>query len=115
MSRNKYLFVSVPSSVASSGHKDDAIQAIQKAVNESNGTVTPFAIPEFKVGTLDTLIQQSEELGKLQGLCMGVVGKVGDTLGNILDGDEDKISQHKTVSDSMYGAISYRSRRRMAG
>ena len=112
MSKNKYLFVSVPSSVTPSGHKEDAIAAIQKAVTDAYGTVTPFAVPEFKVGTLDTLIQQSEELSKLQAVCAGVVSKVGDTLRNILDGDEDKISQHKTVNDSTcgvpYSADAYR-------
>jgi V-type H+-transporting ATPase subunit C len=97
---NKYLFLSVPSSITPSGHKDDAIQALQKAVNESYGTVSPLSIPEFKIGTLDALIQQSEELAKLEGMCQGVVSKVGDTLKNILDGDEGKIAQHKSVNDS---------------
>ena len=97
---NKYLFVSVPSSITPSGHRDDAIQSLQKAVNESYGTVLSLSVPEFKIGTLDALIQQSEELAKLEGMCQGVVGKVGDTLKNILDGDEEKMAQHKSVNDS---------------
>ena len=99
--QNKYLFLSVPSSITPSGHKDDAIQSLQKAVNESYGSVQTLAIPEFKVGTLDALLQQSEELAKLEALCEGVVGKVGDTLKSILDGDEVKMAQHKSVNDSM--------------
>jgi V-type H+-transporting ATPase subunit C len=98
---NKYLFLSVPSSITLSGHKDDAIQALQKAVNEGYGTVQPLSVPEFKVGTLDGLIQQTEDLGRLQGLCDSVVAKVGDCLKNILDGNEEKMSQHKSVNDSM--------------
>lgn len=98
--QTKYLFIAVPSSVASSGHKDDAIDTIQKAANPSNGTVTQFPCPDFKIGTLDALIQQSEELSKLEGLCKGVVSKVGDTLKNVLDGDQDKMAMHKTVNDS---------------
>lgn len=98
----KYLAVSVPSSITPSGHKEDAIGAIQKVVGPTNGDVTNFNIPEFKIGTLDALLQQSEELSKLEGLCNSVVGKVGDTLKNILDGDEEKISMHKNVNDSMY-------------
>ena len=102
MSKNtKYLFVSVPSSVTPSGHKDDALQAVQTAANDY-ATVSPFAIPEFKIGTLDALIQQSEELAKLSGMCEGVVSKVGDSLRNILEGDEGKIAQQKTVNDSMF-------------
>jgi len=102
MSKNvKYLFVSVPTSIAPSGHKDDALQSLQKAINESYGTVTAFSIPDFKIGTLDALLQQSDELSKLEGLCQGTVAKVGDTLRNILDGDDKKIAQHKAVNDSM--------------
>ncbi|EXJ58919.1 V-type H+-transporting ATPase subunit C [Cladophialophora yegresii CBS 114405] len=95
----KYLFVSVPSSITPSGHKDDAVAAVQKAANPSNGTVLPLAVPEFKIGTLDALLQQSDELAKLGGVCASVVSKVGDTLRNVLDGDEEKIAMHKTVND----------------
>lgn len=108
MSKNsKYLFISVPSSITPSGHKDDAIQSLQTAVNESYGTVLPLSIPEFKIGTLDALIQQSEELAKLESMCNGVVSKVGDTLKNILDGDEEKMAQHKSVNDSACLALYY--------
>ena len=102
MSKPKYLVLAVPSSITPSGHRDDALGSIQKAVNPSYGDVSSFNVPEFKIGTLDALIQQSEELGKLEGLCNGVVSKVGDTLKNILDGDEDKIQMHKSVNDSMH-------------
>ena len=63
------------------------------------GTVTPFNIPPFKVGTLDILVQQADELAKLATSCEGAVGKVGDTLRNILEGDEEKIQQQKMVND----------------
>ena len=105
---NRYLFLSVPSSITPSGHKDDAIQSLQKAVNESYGTVLPLSIPELKIGTLDALIQQSEELAKLEGMCQSVVGKVGDTLKNILDGDEEKMAQHKSVNDSAWTKLQCR-------
>ncbi|KAI1630261.1 V-type H+-transporting ATPase subunit C [Exophiala viscosa] len=95
----KYLVVSVPSSVAPSGHKDDAISAVQKAVSPTYGDVSNFNIPDFKIGTLDALLQQSDELGRLEGVCNSVVSKVGDTLKNVLDGDEEKITMHKNVND----------------
>ncbi|KIW99614.1 uncharacterized protein Z518_11027 [Rhinocladiella mackenziei CBS 650.93] len=96
---SKYIAVSVPSSVTPSGHKEDAISSLEKAVNPSNGEVIPFSVPEFKIGTLDALLQQSDDLAKLEGLCNAVVSKVGDTLKNILDGDEEKIAMHKNVND----------------
>jgi V-type H+-transporting ATPase subunit C len=98
----QYLLVSLPSSITPSGHKDDALEAIRKVVTPDHGTVSPFAIPEFKIGTLDALVSQADELTKLNGLCEGIVGKVGDGLGNILDGDEAKVSQQKMVNDSEF-------------
>ena len=105
MSKNtKYLFVSVPSSVTPSGHKDDALQALRKATDDY-ATVSPFPIPEFKIGTLDALLQQSEELAKLAGMCEGVVSKVGDSLRNILEGDDEKVTQQKMVNDSVFPEV----------
>lgn len=101
--RSKYLFVALPSSITPSGHRDDAINSIQSAVTTNLGTASPFNVPALNVGTLDALIQQSEELGKLEGQCKGVVAKVSDALKNVLDGDDEKIAMHKNVSDSMCG------------
>lgn len=97
----KYLFVALPSSISPSGHKDDVVSSIQRAVKSDNGSVTQMNIPDFKVGTLDALIQQSEELGKIEGLCKNVVSKVGDALKMVFDGDEEQIARHKSVNDSM--------------
>ena len=62
----------------------------------------PFKIPEFKIGTLDALVQQADDLAKLENACEGVVAKMGDSLKSLLEGDEDKIAQQKTVNDSMF-------------
>ncbi|PGH01351.1 V-type H+-transporting ATPase subunit C [Blastomyces parvus] len=95
----KYILLSLPSSITPSHHRDDALEAIGKTVTSDNGIVTPFAIPEFKIGTLDALVQQADELARLEALCQGVVGKVGEALKNVLDGDEERISNMKTVND----------------
>lgn len=46
-------------------------------------------------------MSQADELSKLEQACEGVVAKVGDSLRTILEGDEEKIKQQKTVNDSM--------------
>jgi V-type H+-transporting ATPase subunit C len=97
----KYLLVSLPSSITPSHHRDDALDAIAATVGSDNGSVAPFPIPEFKIGTLDALVQQADELAKLEAACQGVVSKVGDALKNILEGDEAQIEKMKTVNDSM--------------
>ena len=98
--QTKYILLSLPSSITPSQHRGDALEAISSTISD-NGTVLPFAVPEFKIGTLDALIQQADELAKLDAVCRGVVGKVGEALSNVLDGDENQISQMKTVNDSM--------------
>lgn len=101
----KYILLSLPSSITPSHHRDDALEAISKTITSDNGTVIPFAIPEFKIGTLDTLVQQADELARLEALCHNVVGKVGDVLKNVLEGDEEQIANMKTVNDSMVAEI----------
>ena len=101
MSKQTYLLVSLPSTVTPSGHRDDALGSIQKAASPSNGEVLPLSIPDFKIGTLEACLSQSDELAKLEGTCKAVVAKVSDTLKNILDGDEEKAGTHKNVNDSM--------------
>lgn len=96
----KYLLVSLPSSITPSSHRDDALGAISSTVAD-NGTVAQFPIPEFKIGTLDALVQQADELAKLESGCQAVVSKVTDALRNILDNDEAQIEKMKTVNDSM--------------
>ena len=96
----KYLLVSLPNSISPSNDKDEALTALRSAVTTDFGTVIPFNIPEFKVGTLDALVQQADELAKLEAGCESVVGKVGESLKSILDGDENKLAQQKTVNDS---------------
>ena len=96
----KYLLVSLPTSISPANDHDEALTALRSAVSTDNGSVFPFEIPEFKIGTLDALVQQADELAKLDPGCETVVAKVGDSLKVILEGDEEKIAQQKNVNDS---------------
>lgn len=101
MSNNtKYLLISLPTSISPANDQDEALISLQSTISTDNGTVSPFKIPEFKIGTLDALVQQADDLAKLDNACQGVVAKVGDSLRNILEGDEAKVAQQKTVNDS---------------
>ena len=101
----KYLLVSLPTNITLVNEHDEALTALRSAVTTDNGTTVPFKIPEFKIGTLDALVQQADELSKLESGCEGVVGKVGDSLRTILEGDDEKIAQQKTVNDSQPGFV----------
>lgn len=91
---SKYLLLSLP-------QDEDTSDTLKSTVGE-NGVVLPFNIPNFKIGTLDALVQQADDLSKLETACEGLVTKVADSLRTLLDGDEDKIAQQKMVNDSMF-------------
>jgi V-type H+-transporting ATPase subunit C len=100
---SKYLLVSLPTSISPSGGKDEALTALRSSVSTDNGTTYPFNIPAFKIGTLDALVQQADDLAKLSNSCESVVNKVGESLRSLLEGDEEKIAQQKTINDSTRG------------
>jgi V-type H+-transporting ATPase subunit C len=101
-----YSLVSLPLRLFDTGDKEEAISSLKAKISSENGTVWPFNVPDFKIGTLDTLVQQADELTKLSHTCEGVVAKIGDSLRSILDGDDDKLEQQKLVNDSRPGAPS---------
>jgi len=95
-----WLLVSLPSSISPSGDKDEALTALKSTVTSELGTTYPFSIPTFKIGTLDALVQQADDLAKLSSVAENVVGKIGESLAAILDHDQRKIDQQKTINDS---------------
>lgn len=99
----KYMLVSLPTSISPTSDKEEALNALRSNVAD-NGNVQPFKIPEFKIGTLDALVQQADDLAKLERSCEAVVAKVGDSLRSLLEGDEQKIAQQKTVNDSRFSS-----------
>ncbi|KOS21071.1 V-type proton ATPase subunit C [Escovopsis weberi] len=94
----KYALVSLPLGAFNSGDRDDALSSLSGTVGD-NGTVLPFHIPDFKIGTLDLLVQQADDLAKLETACQSVVAKVADSLRTILNNDEDRMASYKMVND----------------
>ncbi|KAK3708930.1 Vacuolar ATP synthase subunit C [Vermiconidia calcicola] len=99
MPPQSFFLVSLPTSISPSGNRDEALTALRSAVNPDQGTTYPFPIPSFKIGTLDALVQQADELTKLEQGCRGVVDKIADSLRSILAGDEEKLQEQKVVND----------------
>lgn len=99
MSANTYLLVALPSSIHPSNDPAEAFAALQATVPPDSGTVSPFPIPEFKIGTLDALVLQADELAKLDANVEAAVAKVVDVLRSLVD-DARESGRHKTVNDS---------------
>ncbi|KAH9887794.1 ATPase, V1 complex, subunit C [Xylariomycetidae sp. FL2044] len=98
-SPTKYALLSLPLSTFDTGDKEEALDSLRATITSENGTVQPFPVPNFKIGTLDALVQQADDLAKLDSACEGLVGKVGDSLRTLYDGEEEKASQQKMVND----------------
>lgn len=101
MSKQKFFLVSLPTNISPSNDRDEALTALRSTIQTDNGTTYPFSIPSFKIGTLDALVQQADDLAKLEQGCEAIVAKVADSLRSILEGDEEKIAEQKVVNDSM--------------
>ncbi|KAK4250877.1 hypothetical protein C7999DRAFT_11414 [Corynascus novoguineensis] len=95
MQSAQYVLVSLPLRI----FDDDPLTALTATVGRDNGETLPFSVPSFKIGTLDALVQNADELAKLNTACEAAVAKVADSLKDILDGDEDKAAQQKMVND----------------
>lgn len=100
MAATKYAVLSLPLGAFESSDKDDAISSLKHTVSGDNGTTLPFNIPDFKIGTLDALVQQADDLAKLEQNSEAVVAKVADSLRSVLDNDPDRLAQYKMVNDS---------------
>jgi len=97
MSGPKYLLVALPASIDRSNDPEEAFNRLKAVITSDAGTVSLFPIPEFKIGTLDALVLQADELAKLDANVEGAVSKVADVLKNIVPGQE---AGHKLVGDS---------------
>lgn len=57
-----------------------------------------FVLPELKVGTLDTLVGLSDDLGKLDVIVEGVVRKVANYFAEVLEEKQDKVLENLQVN-----------------
>lgn len=99
MTGSTYLLVALPSSIHPSNDPANAFASLQATVPPDAGTISSFPIPEFKIGTLDALVLQADELAKLDANVEAAVAKVVDVLRSIVD-DPKEAERHRTVNDS---------------
>ncbi|GME98758.1 unnamed protein product [[Candida] boidinii] len=90
-----YLLLALPESVS----PDSKIlsQWLEQNVNGGGVEVSTFDIPKFKVGTLDSLVVQSEELNKLDSQLSGSVQKVLDIISTIYDEKSNSDSKNSLI------------------
>ncbi|ANB15603.1 H(+)-transporting V1 sector ATPase subunit C [Sugiyamaella lignohabitans] len=101
------LLVSLPSSAAPSG--GDPQTQLDKWLAENltipHQEFAHFDIPSFKIGTLDNLVQQSEELAKYDGQLESIASKAADIINSLYD-SENQIKAAKVI-DNRYTSADY--------
>jgi len=98
MTSPKYTLVALPATIVRSGDEDEAFNALTATVSPDVGDVAKFNIPSFKIGTLDALVLQADELAKVDQQVESAVAKVADVLRNVCE--EGRVEEYKTVNDS---------------
>lgn len=99
-SGEQYALLSLPLSVEPSAHEEDVLKLLLNTIpSELANSTVKFPIPSFKIGTLDALVRQADELAKLDGQVEAAVAKGSDVLRSVLE-DESKVKDLKKVNDS---------------
>ncbi|SCU88789.1 LAME_0E01156g1_1 [Lachancea meyersii CBS 8951] len=92
---SQYVLLSLPLNAQPSSAPDKNVESwLQEELCGGRPFVSEFKIPEFKIGSLDTLVLQSEELVKIDTQIGGSVAKIVEVLGNM---DEAQTNAYKTL------------------
>lgn len=96
-----YLLLSLPTKAApESAPSTPSTQWIERELLQGKTVISNITIPQFKIGTLDSLVLQSEELQKIDEQLGNSVGKVLEVLSSLYDGNQPLINSAKRVDDN---------------
>lgn len=84
-------------------------QWLSENLSVAASDVTSIDVPSFKIGTLDNLVNQSEELAKLDGQFQQMFTKAGELITSLYQGNAAQISAAKRI-DGNYVAEKYMAR-----
>lgn len=98
---SRYMLISLPTNISLSNDREEALNALRSTIPQDVGTTYPFSVPTFKIGALDALINQADDLSKLCNDCENVVGKVGEALTALFEGDTERARSERNIDNSM--------------
>ncbi|SCV02293.1 LANO_0F16556g1_1 [Lachancea nothofagi CBS 11611] len=91
----QFLLLSLPLNAQPASAPDQKVDTwLQQGLYGGRPFVSDFKIPEFKIGSLDTLVLQSEELAKIDTQIGGSIAKIVEVLGNL---NESQTNAYKTL------------------
>ncbi|CCH45770.1 V-type proton ATPase subunit C [Wickerhamomyces ciferrii] len=95
-----YVLLSLPSKAApESAPTTDINEWLEQNLLNGKSQINKFQIPSFKIGTLDQLVLQSEELSKIDEQLAGSVVKIVEVLSSLYDYNYPLINSIKKVDD----------------
>jgi len=92
-----YLLIAAPKT------REDTYNTLTRKITDENDLATQykFAVPDLKVGTLDSLMALSDDLGRVDGYVEGVARKIAQQLYEVLDNPTDR-GEVLTVGQNNY-------------
>ncbi|XP_013359826.1 PREDICTED: V-type proton ATPase subunit C 2 isoform X5 [Chinchilla lanigera] len=83
--------------ISAPGDKENvqALERMNTVTSKSNlSRNTKFAIPDFKVGTLDSLVGLSDELGKLDAFAESLIKRMAQSVVDVMEDSEGKVQEN---------------------
>ncbi|XP_019063707.1 V-type proton ATPase subunit C 2 isoform X2 [Fukomys damarensis] len=83
--------------ISAPGDKENlqALERMNMVTSKSNlSHNTKFAIPDFKVGTLDSLVGLSDELGKLDTFAESLIKRMAQSVADVMEDSEGKVQEN---------------------
>ncbi|EAX00952.1 ATP6V1C2 isoform 1 [Pan troglodytes] len=83
--------------ISAPGDKENlqALERMNTVTSKSNLSYnTKFAIPDFKVGTLDSLVGLSDELGKLDTFAESLIRRMAQSVVEVMEDSKGKVQEH---------------------
>ncbi|ODV72160.1 H(+)-transporting V1 sector ATPase subunit C [Cyberlindnera jadinii NRRL Y-1542] len=95
-----YLLLSLPSKSAPESYPSQSVEEwLERSLIGGKAVVNKIEIPSFKIGTLDSLVLQSEELQKIDEQLGHAVTKVLEVLTSLYDNNQPLVNASKKVDD----------------
>ncbi|ODV58123.1 H(+)-transporting V1 sector ATPase subunit C [Ascoidea rubescens DSM 1968] len=93
-----FLFISLPEDSTPAGFNNLETYLEQSLVN-GKSIISKFNIPSFRIGTLDSLVEESEDLGKIDSQLFASLQKINDILSTIYDNNLHLLNANKSFNN----------------
>lgn len=98
----KYILVSLPNSFFDNSRRE--VPSLVADVATEPTAVSPFSTPNFKIGTLDGLMQNADDLSKLFDSCRLVASKVTDCFKVPMERVGENLGDYQVRNRSMFSS-----------